>query len=457
MFKRLLIANRGEVAVRVAQAAREMGIESVCVASEADLGSSWLETMDEVVCLGGSAPRDSYLKILRVVQAGVQTRCTAVHPGWGFLAENPTFAAMCAQHGMNFVGPPAGVMERLGRKMPAKIAMRAAGLEGIPGSAGLLADVEEAAVCAADVGYPVIIKADSGGGGRGMRLCHDEATLREAFPQASAEAQSAFGDGRLYLESYLTGGRHIEVQVLCDSFGNGVHLGERECSIQRSHQKLIEESPSPALSDAERQALGERAAQAAVSIGYIGAGTIEFLRDDDGKLFFMEMNARLQVEHPVSEMVSGVDLVKKQLEIAANALLGLTQEDIELSGSAVECRINAEDPAQNFRPTPGKLSTCRLATKAGPGTVRVDTHLSEGDSVPPYYDSLIAKVIAHGKTRDAAIDTMIAALRDSEVEGVKTTIPLHLAVLDSDEFRRGEYDTARIPGWDAAGTTGGKS
>jgi len=449
MFQRLLIANRGEVAVRVARACRELDIAPIGVASEADLGARWLEVMDEVVCLGPAASRASYLQAERVVQAALQTRCAAVHPGWGFLAENPRFAALCVQHGLAFVGPSAGVMERLGRKAPAKAAMRAAGLPVIPGSEGVLASVEAAVACAAETGYPVILKADAGGGGRGMRLCADEPELRRAFGQAQAEAEAAFASGALYLERYLTGGRHIEVQILADGHGHAVHLGERECSIQRNHQKLIEESPSPALSRAEAVELGRLAARAAAHVGYSGAGTIEFLRSSEGSIYFMEMNARLQVEHPVTELVTGVDIVREQLAVAAGAGLSLREhvEPPRFQGAAIECRINAEDPAQGFRPAPGRLTTFRLPTDAGPGRARVDTHLHEGDEVSPFYDSLIAKVLAHGDTREEAIETMIAALSAARIEGLATTLPLHLAVLRSEAFRRGAYDTASIPGW----------
>ena len=449
MFQRLLIANRGEVAVRVAKACRELGVTPVGVASEADLGSRWLEVMDEVVCLGPASSRQSYLDAERVVQAALQTRCAAVHPGWGFLSENPRFAQLCAQHGLSFVGPPASVMERLGRKAPAKAAMRAAGLPVIPGSDGVLDSVEAALVSADETGYPVILKADAGGGGRGMRLCHDRSQLAVAYGEAKAEAEAAFASGALYLEKYLTGGRHIEVQILADGHGRAFHLGERECSIQRNHQKLIEESPSPVLSRAEAGELGRMAAAAAASVGYAGAGTIEFLRSADGQLYFMEMNARLQVEHPVTELVTGIDIVQEQLAVAAGAELSLTA-DAEPVGAALECRINAEDPEQNFRPSPGRLEVFRLPTDAGPGTVRVDTHLAEGDEVSPYYDSLIAKVLAHGETREQAIETMIAALSAAKIEGVATTIGLHLAVLASDGFRSGDYDTASIPGWQLA-------
>ncbi len=450
MFKRLLVANRGEVAVRIARTARELSIVPVGIASQADLGAGWLAGMEEVVCVGGPSARESYLQAERIVQAAVQSGCSALHPGWGFLAENSRFAALCEQHGVTFVGPTPGVMRLMGLKTPAKGAMRRAGLSVIPGSEGLLSGVDEALEKAGGIGYPVILKADAGGGGRGMRRCSDARELSEAFAAATAEAEAAFGDGRLYLERYLEGGRHIEVQVLADRFGKAVHLFERECSIQRNHQKLLEESPSPALSREERAQLGASAARAAAAIGSRGAGTIEFLRDPEGRMFFMEMNARLQVEHPVTEAITGIDIVKVQLEIAANERLGLEQTRLAPRGHAIECRINAEDPANGFRPSPGKLATFEIPRDKGPGSVRVDTHLAAGGSVPPYYDSLIAKVIAHAPTRTGAIETMLRALASARIEGVATTIPLFLEVLVSEEFRSGEYDTSRIPGWDAA-------
>jgi acetyl-CoA carboxylase biotin carboxylase subunit len=450
MFHRLFIANRGEVAVRIARACRALGVAPVGGVSEADLGARWTDALDEVVCLGPAAAAESYLDHARIVQAALSLRASALHPGWGFLAESPRFAALCRQHGIAFVGPSAGLMDLMGVKSPAKAAMRAAGLPVLPGSDGPLADASAAARAAAETGYPVILKADHGGGGRGMRLCRDEAEVREAFGAAAAEARAAFGSGSIYLERYLTGGRHVEVQVLCDHFGAGVHLGERECSIQRKHQKLIEESPSPALTDEERARLGAQAAAAAVELGYEGAGTIEFLRDADGSLYFMEMNTRLQVEHPVSEMVTGVDVAARQIEIAANRSLGsLTQEAVAFSGHAIECRINAEDPHAGFRPSPGRLAAFDLPAGEGRGgaTIRVDTHLAAGDEVVPHYDSLVAKVIAHAPTRTGAIDAMLDALSRARIEGVRTTIPLHHAVLASDAFRSGDYDTAAIPGW----------
>ncbi len=450
MFRRLLIANRGEVAVRVARACRDLGISPVGVASESDLGARWLACMDDVVCLGPSASRESYLRMDRVVQAALQQGCSALHPGWGFLSENPRFAALCEQHGVTFVGPPSTAMDVMGRKAPAKAAMRAAGVPVIPGSIGLLASVDDAVACAREVGYPVILKADAGGGGRGMRRCFDEAQVRSAFVQASAEAESAFGSGALYLEKYLEGGRHIEVQVMADRFGNCIHVGERECSVQRNHQKLVEESPSPALDAPTRARIGEIAVRAARSIGYVGAGTIEFLRADDGAIHFMEMITRLQVEHGVSELASGLDLVHLQLQVAANGRLPVAQPAVRLAGSAIEVRINAEDPANGFRPSPGTLTAFEFPRDLGPGTIRVDTHMQAGDSVSPHYDSLIAKVIAHAPTREGAIETLLACLRRARVEGVATTLPLHLAVLDSREFRAGTYDTRSIPGWPAS-------
>jgi len=455
MFHRLMIANRGEVAVRIARACRELGVAPVGVASTADAGSAWCEAMDEVVVIGGGPAVDSYLRADRLVQAAVQTRCTALHPGWGFLAEHPRFAALCEEHGITFVGPSPAVMARMGLKSPAKEAMRAAGLPVVPGSDGPLADLDAARACAGEIGYPVLLKADAGGGGRGMRRCADEAELEAAFSSACAEAEAAFGNGDVYVEKFLSGGRHVEFQLLADAHGNAVHLGERDCSVQRNHQKLIEEAPGPTVTDELRERVGAQVARAAAAIGYRGAGTIEFLQSADGELYFMEMNTRLQVEHPVTELVTGVDVAVEQIRIAAHQPLEL--ELGPLSGHAIECRINAEDPAAGFRPSPGRLEIFELARGEGPGTVRVDSHLSAGESVPPHYDSLIAKVIAHADTRELAIETMLNALRASRIEGVKSTLPLHVAVLESEAFREGSYDTTAIPGWEGGAPEGSRT
>ena len=452
MFQRLLIANRGEVVARVARSARALGVAPFGVVSEADRDSAWARDLDGVVCLGPAPSRASYLRAEAVVQAAVQLGCSAIHPGWGFLSEDPLFAALCEQHGVTFVGPSPRVMQTMGRKAAAKTAMRAAGVPVIPGSEGLLESVEEAARVANEVGYPVILKADAGGGGRGMRRATNEAELRRGYAEASHEAASAFGSGALYLESYLEGGRHIEVQVIGDRYGSAVHLFERDCSVQRNHQKLIEESPCPLLSQAEREELGAMAARAAREVGYVGAGTIEMLRRRDGQLYFMEMNTRLQVEHPVSELVTGLDVVAEQLRVAAGHPLSLRQDEIALSGHAIEVRINAEDPEQNFRPSPGKLARFAFALDRGPGRVRVDTHLAPGETVPPHYDSLIAKLIAHGRDRAEAIQTALNALEAAEIEGVATTVPMARTILASEAFAKGEYDTRTIPGWTPTST-----
>ncbi len=450
MFQRLMVANRGEVAVRIARAARALSISPLVAVSAADRDAGWTRHFDEVVVLGPSAARDSYLRADLVVQAALQTQCSALHPGWGFLAEKAVLSYLCAQHGVSFVGPPHQVIERMGRKAPAKDAMRKAGLPVIPGSEGLLSSLEEARRVARGVGYPVLVKADAGGGGKGMRRADGEAELERAWNEAAAEARAAFGSGALYLERYFERGRHVEVQILCDAFGNALHVYERDCSVQRKHQKLVEETPCAVLESAQREQLGRQAAQAARSIGYVGAGTIEFLRAADGEVYFMEMNTRLQVEHPVSEMVSGLDIVQEQLRIAAGERLSRTQEQVELRGHAIEVRVNAEDPDLDFRPSPGRLTRFEFARDLGPGRVRVDTHLEAGETVSPHYDSLLAKVIAHGADRTEAIETLRRALQHTRIEGVKTTIPLSLAVLSHSDFRAHRYDTRTIPGWPRA-------
>jgi acetyl-CoA carboxylase biotin carboxylase subunit len=442
LFHRILIANRGEVAVRVARACDRLGVTPVFAASEADRDAPYLRDR-EVVVLGPGRAAHSYLDVERVVQAAVQARCSALHPGWGFLSENPLLATLCAQHGVTFIGPPPQVTARMGSKTRAKAAMRAAGLDVIPGSDGVLASVDQAREVAARVGFPVLFKAENGGGGRGMRIARSAAEVDTAYAEAQAEARAAFGGDRVYLEKLVEGGRHVEIQIFADHHGHAVHLGERDCTVQRNHQKLIEESPSPAIGADLRAATCAAAARAAAAVGYVGAGTMELLLDG-GVLRFMEMNCRLQVEHTVSEARSGVDLVVAQIEVAAGRPLAWRQADLALTGHAIECRINAEDPARGFAPAPGTITAWQ--PPAGDG-IRVDTHVTAGYVVPPFYDSLLAKLIVLAADRGAAIDRMIAALSAFEVAGVATTIPMHLAILRSPAFRDGRYDTRSIPGW----------
>jgi acetyl-CoA carboxylase biotin carboxylase subunit len=445
-FRRVFIANRGEVAARIARACEALGITPVLAVSEADRGAPYTEGR-ESICIGGARASESYLDMLRLVQAAKQTRCSALHPGWGFLAENPVFAALCESHGVTFIGPPPHVMHRMGKKTLAKRAMAAAGLEVIPGSDGILAGADEARAVAERVGYPVLIKAESGGGGRGMRIARSADEIEQAYGSAEREALAAFGDGRLYLEKLVEGGRHVEIQVMADRYGNVCHLGERDCTVQRKHQKLIEESPSPALRASERERALERAARAAAAIGYVGAGTLELLLDPDGTLRFMEMNTRLQVEHTVTEMRTGRDLAVEQILVAAGHRLSFTQDELVFDGHAIECRINAEDPEKDFRPSPGTI-TLWQPPAVGPD-LRIDTHVRTGYKVPPWYDSLICKVIAKGSDREQARQRMMRALGELRVEGIATTLPMHLCVLGSDAFARGEYDTRTIPGWPA--------
>jgi len=445
LFHRILIANRGEVAVRVARTCEAMGIVPVMAVSKADESASYTEGR-ETICLGPASASKSYLDMEKVVQAAVQTGCTALHPGWGFLAENPRFAALCHAHGVTFIGPPAHVMRLMGKKTPAKAAMGKAGLSLIPGSDGILASVEDAKEVAERVGYPVLLKAESGGGGRGMRIARGPDEIVAAYNDAQSESRAAFGDDRLYLESLIEGGRHVEIQILADNYGHVIHLGERDCTVQRNHQKLIEESPCPSLSESERERSCAAATRATASIGYVGAGTMEFLLTDDGVLRFMEMNTRLQVEHSVSEMRSGIDLVAEQIKVAAGQPLSITQEQVALRGHVIECRINAENPSDGFRPSPGTIKTWTLPS-ADDKNVRVDTHVSAGYTVPPHYDSLLCKIIAQGDDRNAAIATMKKALETFVCEGVETTRSMHQAVISSKEFRENSYDTREVPGW----------
>jgi len=441
MFHRLMIANRGEVAVRVARACDAMKITPVFAVSDADRDAPYTRDRETVV-LGPGRATHSYLDVERVVQAAVQSRCSALHPGWGFLSENPLLATLCEQHGVTFVGPPAHVTAMMGSKTRAKAAMRAAGLQVIPGSLGVLSGVAEARAIGNDIGFPLLFKAENGGGGRGMRIARSEAEVESAYAEAQAEARAAFGGDRVFVEKLIEGGRHVEIQIFADRYGRAVHLGERDCTVQRNHQKLIEESPSPAVSADLRAATCDAAARAAAAIGYVGAGTMEMLLGPDGVLRFMEMNCRLQVEHTVSEERTGKDLVIAQLEVAAGARMPWSS--IEFSGHVIECRINAEDPANNFAPAPGTITAWEPPHGDG---IRVDTHVERGYVVPPFYDSLLAKLIVKAADRPAAIAKMQAALAAFRVEGVPTTIAMHRQILASDAFARGNYDTRHIPGW----------
>ncbi len=444
MFKRILIANRGEIALRVIRAAHDLGVEAVAVYSQADADSPHLEEADQTVCVGPPKSAESYLQMERIIQAAEQTDCCAIHPGYGFLAENALFAELCEQAKMSFIGPTAGAIRAMGDKATARETMRAAGLPVIPGSQGTLPNVKAGLVLAHEIGFPVLLKATAGGGGKGMRIVREESAFEPMYREASLEAEKAFNNPGLYLEKFIVDGRHIEFQVMADAFGTVVHLGERECSAQRRHQKLVEESPSPVVTADIRHELGERIRNALRLIGYRNAGTVEFFRDQDGQLYFMEMNARLQVEHPVTEMVSGRDLVAEQIRIAANERLSFTQEDVCLRGHAIECRINAEDPYEDFRPSPGLVSSFVPPERLSEGRIRVDSHVRSGYRIPVYYDSLIAKLIVWGQDREAARTGMLEALKQFKVEGVKTTIPVHLQIMESRAFAAGDYDTGFI-------------
>jgi len=441
MFKKILIANRGEIALRIIRACKELGIQTVAVYSEADAESLHVRFADEDVCIGPPPPTKSYLDPKRIISAAEVTNAEAIHPGYGFLAENAEFAEICQQCGIVFIGPPAHVIRDMGDKSLAREKMRAAGVPVTPGSEKPLETVAEAFGLAEETGYPVIIKAAAGGGGRGMRVCANQAELEKNFEAAQGEAAVAFGDPTIYLEKYLEAPRHVEVQVLGDTHGNIIHLGERDCTIQRRHQKLIEESPSPAVNSVVRQALGDVAVQAAAAVGYYSTGTVEFLLDKHGNLFFMEMNTRIQVEHPVTEEQTDIDLVKEQIRVAAGEKLELSQSDVKFQGHTVEVRINAEDPRRKFAPSPGRISSFHVPGGHG---IRVDTHAYAKYVIPPFYDSLIAKLIAHGKTRDQALRKLRRALDEFIIEGVATTIDFHKQVLDHEVFISGEFDTSFV-------------
>lgn len=438
MFEKVLIANRGEIAIRVIRACRELGLSSVAVYSEADRNSLHVRLADEAVCVGPPQPIKSYLNIPSIISAAEITGADAIHPGYGFLAENPSFAEICESVGLVFIGPPAQVIEKMGHKSQAKESLAKVGLPVIPGTSGVLDDREKILKFARSASFPLIIKAAAGGGGRGMRIVQSQEELIKGVEMAQREAHAAFGNGEIYLEKYLEEPRHVEVQILADKHGNIVHLGERDCSIQRRHQKLVEESPCPVLNFEQWKRLGELAVKAAQAIKYENAGTIEFLLDKKGQFYFMEANTRLQVEHPVSEMVTGIDIVKAQIMIAAGEKLPWNQEQINFSGHAIEFRINSEDPEKSFMPRAGQVKTVVLPGGMG---VRVDTHLFPGYEVSPYYDSLLAKLIVWGRDRHEAIQRAKRSLQEFTVEGLPTTIPFHLKVVSNAFFQRGEFYT----------------
>ncbi|MCR4376480.1 MAG: acetyl-CoA carboxylase biotin carboxylase subunit [Rhodospirillales bacterium] len=435
MFDKVLIANRGEIALRIQRACREMGIKTVAVHSTADESAMHVRLADEAVCIGPPAAKDSYLNIAAILTAAKISGADAIHPGYGFLSENAKFAHMVEEHGLVFIGPSHEHITLMGDKIAAKEAAMKAGIPVVPGSDGGVATYEDAKVVAKKIGYPVIIKATAGGGGRGMKMAPDEASLETAFRTARAEAESAFGNGDVYIEKFLTKPRHIEIQVLADSFGNVVHLGERDCSLQRRHQKVLEEAPSPALNAEQRTKIGTIAADAIRKIGYRSAGTIEFLFED-GEFYFIEMNTRLQVEHPVTEMITRIDLVREMIRIAAGAPLGYTQDDVKFIGHAIECRINAEDPV-TFMPCPGQVGLYH--TPGGLG-VRVDSGLYSGYKVPSNYDSMIAKLIVHGTNRNECLMRLRRALDEYVIDGLKTTIPLHQRLVSNADIVNGDYD-----------------
>jgi acetyl-CoA carboxylase biotin carboxylase subunit len=442
VFEKILIANRGEIALRIHRACREMGIETVAVHSTADAEAMHVRLADESVCIGPPPSRQSYLNVAAILSAATITGADAIHPGVGFLAENADFAAMVAEHGFVFIGPEPAHIALMGDKVSAKDAARELGLPVVPGSPGAIEDDDEARKVARKIGYPVLIKAGAGGGGRGMKIARDDDHLLSQIKTARAEAKAAFGNDQVYLEKFLAHPRHIEIQVLADGKGNVIHLGERDCSLQRRFQKLVEEAPSPALNADERQRAGRLVAEAIEKLGYRSAGTVEFLYED-GQFYFIEMNTRLQVEHPISEAITGVDLVREQIRVAAGVSLGLRQEDIDFTGHAIECRINAEDPF-NFTPSPGTVSDYHAPGGLG---VRVDSGLYAGYTVPPNYDSLIAKLIVHGQTRNECLMRLRRALEEFVIDGIKTTIPLHQKLIGDNDFINGEYDINWLEGF----------
>lgn len=442
MFQKILIANRGEIAVRIIRACREMGIQTVAVFSEPDRDALHTQLADEAVCIGPAKSSESYLNMQNIISAAVVTKAQAIHPGFGFLAENSVFAAMCKECNIKFIGPDAEVIDMMGNKSNARALMIKAQVPVIPGSDGVIENVEKAKSVAESLGYPVMVKASAGGGGKGIRIVRDESELENAYESAKNETKAAFGDDTMYMEKVVENARHIEIQILGDDFGNVIHLGERDCSLQRRNQKVLEEAPSPVLSEEIRRAMGEAAVKAAKSVGYKSAGTIEFLYSTDGNFYFMEMNTRIQVEHPVTEMVTGIDIVKEQLKIAAGEKLTIKQSDVVIKGHAIECRINAENPSKNFAPSPGKIEY--LLVPGGGLGVRIDSAVYAGYNILPFYDSMIAKVITYGNTRQEAIEKMRRCLYEFVIDGVDTNIEFQETILTNEKYLEGLYDTGFI-------------
>lgn len=438
MFKRILIANRGEIAVRIIRACREMGIRTVAVYSQADRNAVHVGLADEAVCIGKAEASDSYLNMERIISAAIAVGAEAIHPGFGFLSENAEFVQMCEQHHITFIGPSSELISRMGNKSEAKKTMKQAGVPVVPGTEEPVYNLEEAKREAERIGYPVMIKASSGGGGKGMRIARSREEFAVSFQAAQQESIRAFADDSMYLERYVQNPRHVEVQIMADKYGQVIQLGERDCSIQRRHQKMIEESPSPALTDEIRKKIRSTAVQAAKAVNYESAGTIEFLLDDSGEFFFMEMNTRIQVEHPVSELISGVDLIREQILVAAGEALSVAQEDILFRGQAIECRINAEDPIRGFLPCPGTITHLHLP---GGNGVRIDTAIYEGYQIPPNYDSMLVKVITYDRDRKTAIRKMIRALDEMEIEGVETNLEFQYDILHQKDFQEGNFTT----------------
>lgn len=446
MIKKLLIANRGEIAVRIIRACREMNIETVAVYSEADKESLHVQLADEAYCVGPTASKDSYLNFTNIISVAKLTASDAIHPGYGFLAENADFAELCRECNITFVGPSPEAITRMGTKDIARETMKEANVPIVPGSPGIIETIADGMSIANDIGYPVIIKATAGGGGKGIRVARNEEELKKGISITQQEAATAFGNPGVYLEKFIEDFRHVEIQVLADSFGNTIHLGERDCSIQRRLQKLVEETPSPVLDEDLRSQMGEAAVKAAKAVDYTGAGTIEFIYDyQNKKFYFMEMNTRIQVEHPVTEMVTGVDLIKEQIRVASGEKLSLTQEEVTFTGWSIECRINAENPAKNFMPSPGKIE---MYLPPGGLGVRVDSAVYPGYSIPPYYDSMVAKLITYGATREEAVSRMKRALSEFVIEGVHTTIPFHLKLMDHEKFKDGNFNTKFLEMYD---------